>query len=118
MARYGFVALALTFAAGPVAAAPPNSEEQELVQKVNRAISRGVQFLYQEEGGKGNWETAVGEFSGMSGGFTALATLALLNCGEKADEKAIARALDFLRGIPATKTYVVGLTTMVFAEAK
>src|SRR5262245_60415395 len=117
MARLSFATVIVAGCVAPVTAAPP-TEEQELVQKVNRAISRGVQFLYQEEGGKGNWETAVGEFSGMRGGFTALATLALLNCGEKPEEKAIARALDTLRGIPPTKTYVVGLTTMVLAEAR
>jgi hypothetical protein len=116
MARTLFAAVAALVAA-PAVAAPP-TEEQDLVQKVNRSISRGVQFLYQEEGGKGNWETAVGEFSGMKGGFTALATLALLYCGEKPDEKPIARALDFLRSIPPSKTYVVGLTTMALAEAK
>ncbi len=104
MIRLVLVLAVGALAAVPVSAAPP-SEEQELVQKVNRSISRGVQFLYQEEAGKGNWETAVGEFSGMKGGFTALATLALLNCGEKPEEKAISRALDTLRKIPPTKTH-------------
>lgn len=117
MTRFPIAVLAVALLPFPAVSAPP-AEEQELVQKVNRAIARGVQFLYQQEAGKGNWETTVGEISGMNGGFTALAALALLNCGEKPEEKAIARALDTLRSVPPTKTYVVGLTTMVLAEAR
>jgi hypothetical protein len=34
------------------------------------------------------------------------------------DDPAVAKALDYLRGLPPKKTYVVGLQNMVFAEAR
>jgi hypothetical protein len=98
--------------AGPLAAAPPAKAPEPLVERVRLAIDRGVRFLKQEERGRGKWEA-----QGRSGGFTALAVLALLNCGVPADDEVVRRGLNYLRDLPPQDTYVVGLQTMVFAEA-
>jgi hypothetical protein len=107
---------AVTTGVAPAAAA---DAEQEFVKKVNRAIEKGKNFLVQQERGKGNWEGVVlGTLGDQVGGQTALATLALLNAGVKPGEPAVKRAIEFLRDLPPKKTYVVGLTTMVLAEAR
>jgi Domain of unknown function (DUF4159) len=93
--------------------------DTEFVKRVNKAIDNGKRFLLAQEGGRGNWEGVVLEnLANQVGGQTALATLALLNCGVPAEDKAIQRALEFLRNLPREKTYVVALTTMVYAEAR
>lgn len=103
---------------GPAPAAPPKPEE-ELVEKVRKSIDLGVKFLKKQQTPQGTWEGVVLNFlADMDGGATALVTLALLNCGVKHDDPAVARALDYLRGLPPKKTYVAGLQNMVFAEAR
>jgi hypothetical protein len=107
-------ALALA-AAFPV----PAAERKELlVDQVHEAIKNGVQFLRDKERGRGNWE-AVDKVSGLThGGWTCLAILALLNSGEvKRDDPIVQRVLTSLRQLEPAQTYVVGLQTMVFAEA-
>lgn len=102
----------------PPPPAPPRPEE-DLVNKVRDSIRRGVVYLKKQQTAKGDWEGVVLKFlADMEGGATALVTLALLNCGEKPDDPAIAKALDYLRGLPPRKTYVVGLQNMVFAEVR
>lgn len=110
------VAIALLLIAAPASAADADAD---FVNRVNRAIDKGKRFLLEREAGKGNWEGVVLEnLANQVGGQTALATLALLNCGVPAEDKAIQRALEFLRKLPPEKTYVVALTTMVYAEAR
>src|SRR5262245_54827818 len=103
--------------AGPGPALPrPGKSEEELVEKVRKTIERGVSFLKKEQK-QGKWEGIVLNFvADMEGGVTALATLALLNCGEKPESPAVAEAIKYLRTVNPKKTYVVGLQTMVFAE--
>ena len=94
-------------------------QDEELVNKVRDAIKKGVAYLKKQQSPQGNWEGIVLNFlADMEGGATALVTLALLNCGEKPDDPAVARALDYLRSLPPKKTYVVGLQNMVFAEVR
>ena len=102
----------------PAPAGLPKADE-ELVNKVRDAIKNGVRYLKKEQNARGNWEGVVlGIFADMEGGATALVTLALLNCGESPDDPAIAKALQYLRGLPPKKTYVVGLQNLVFLEAR
>jgi hypothetical protein len=104
--------------AGPRPAAPPRAEE-ELVEKVRKAIERGVKNLEKQQFPDGTWEGGwLPILTDMKGGATALVTLALLNCGLKPEDRTVARALDWLRTLPPEKTYVVGLQNMVFAEAR
>lgn len=111
--------LALVLIPTPAPAVPPPGEEDEFVRNVNRAIDRGVQYLKSQHNPKTHWEGFwLNQLGDMNGGVTALAALALLNCGEKPDSKELKAALDYLRSLKPSKTYVVGLSTMVFAEAR
>lgn len=100
---------------GSARAAEPGREP--LVEQVRRAITRGVEYLRSQEQGQGNWEHVERSSIGHRGGHTALAMLALLNCGVKADDPLIQRGLAYLRQLETQQTYVVALQTMVFAEA-
>src|SRR6478752_6660915 len=106
---------------GPGPAPPrPGKVEEELVEKVRKAIDDGVRYLKREQSRtQWNWEGVVlNLLADMEGGVTALVTLALLNCGLKPTEVEIAKAIEYLRTLPPKKTYVVGLQTMVFVEAR
>lgn len=93
--------------------------EEALVGQVNKAIDRGVQYLRQNYQPNSQWEgfwlNALGD---MNGGVTALATLALLNCGVPPEDREVRESLQALRRLENKRTYVVGLSTMVFAEAR
>jgi hypothetical protein len=110
-------ALALAFALTGLAPAPaPDKKQESLADQVGKAIERGVKFLKEQERGKGNWEIDV-DAKLRRGGWTALALLALLNAGESVDDPVIKRGLEYLRTVPPTQTYTVGLQTAVFAKA-
>jgi len=118
MSRTIFVVLALVAALTcphPIRAA--QQDPDDLVERVNKAIDAGVRFLYDQERGNGNWDNIDTLSASNHGGWTALATLALLNAGVKPEEPIIDRALKYLRAIDPSKTYVVGLQIMVYAEA-
>ncbi|HUR53958.1 MAG TPA: DUF4159 domain-containing protein [Gemmataceae bacterium] len=104
----------------PVVAQPaPVAPQDELVEKVRKAIDKGVRFLEKQQSPQGNWEGIVLDFLlDMEGGSTALVTLALLNCGVKPTEKSVKGGLDYLEKLPPKKTYVVGLQTMALAETR
>jgi hypothetical protein len=103
----------------PAPAAPPPKPEEELVEKVRKAIDKGVLFLKKQQSPQGNWEGIVLTFlADMEGGATALVTLALLNCGVKPEDPAVAKALEYLHGLPPRKTYVVALQNLVFLETR
>ena len=113
-----FVAALLCILPGWTQRAAAQAPAREgLVERVNKAIDAGVHFLRDQEKGTGNWDNLQPGSIAMPGGWTALATLALLNSGVKPDEQIIDRALRYLRTIEPTQTYVVSLQTMVFTEA-
>ena len=101
----------------PVTAQQPAKPRELLVDQVRKALDRGVQYLRDQEKGRGNWEDVDQASVIMRGGWTSLAMLALLNAGVKPDDPIIDRGLKYLRTIEPSKTYVVALQTMVFAEA-
>ncbi len=102
-----------------VRAAEPVDPELQEVQRVNKAIDDGVQYLLRTRDAKQHWESYwIEQMTGMDGGITALATLALLNCGVKADDPAVATPIKYLRTLRPQKTYVVGLINLVLQEAK
>ncbi len=109
--------LALLSLATVTTAAPPKAEE-ELVDRVQKSIRLGVDYLAKRQAKDGHWENVATKFLiGQKGGATALVTLALLNCGERPERNPnVARALDYLRKLPPERTYVVGLQNLVFAE--
>src|SRR5262245_12573968 len=88
-------------------AAAPKKPDEELVDRVRDAMTKGVRYLKKKQSKEGHWEDAVLDFLiQMRGGTTALVTLALLNCGEKPDDPAVAKALRYLRELQPDKTYV------------
>jgi hypothetical protein len=89
---------------------------EPLVDQVRKAIDQGITYLKSQEH-NGRWETDGYQLQYQGGG-TALALLALLNAGVKPDEPVIQRGLKYLRDVEPKATYVVGLQTMVFAEAR
>lgn len=97
----------------------PSKVEADVVQRVRTVMDNGVKFLKKQQSPQGTWEgVVIGVLADMEGGQTALATLALLNCGVKSDDPAVKKALDYLASLPPKKTYVVGLSNLVFAEAR
>lgn len=100
----------------PAQAQRPRPKE-ELVDQVKKAIADGITYLRQIEDGKGNWEHTTSIARGQPGGVTALAVVALLNCGVSKDDPLIQRALNYLRTIRPQHSYCVGLQTMAFCLA-
>jgi hypothetical protein len=91
--------------------------DDDLVKRIKRSIDESIDFLRsQQVKANGSWE--VGLSNGFVGGKTALVLLALHNAGVKSNDEAFQAGLKYLRTIPPSKTYVVGLQTMVFALVK
>lgn len=85
---------------------------QELTGKmVKDSIKAGVEFLRTAQRPKGNWPE-VGQYTG---GSTALALLALRNCGVPANDQAVVGGAEYLRQIPNQWTYVVSLKAQALA---
>jgi Domain of unknown function (DUF4159) len=103
-------------AAIPVGAAEPPAREP-LVDQVRKAIEDAKKYLRETQRDKGDWDPDISWERISPQGGTALALLALLVAGEKPDSPTVQRGLEFLRGVPPSHTYTVGLQTMVFAEA-
>jgi Domain of unknown function (DUF4159) len=102
------------WAAAPAQAAP----EEPLVEKVKAAIEKGVRFLEELENGQGSFEHTAVQISGpRPGGVTALAVVALLNCGKGPKDPVVQRCLQYLRGLAPAQSYTVGLQTMAFCLA-
>ncbi len=89
--------------------------DDELVDKVRKAIDEGVAFLKsQQRKADGSWEVGpAGVARSGDGGWTALAMLALFNAGVKPSDDAFQRGLEYLRKLPPDQTYTTGLQTMV-----
>ncbi|MEI8373401.1 MAG: DUF4159 domain-containing protein [Planctomycetota bacterium] len=79
---------------------------------VRNAMNLGIRYLKTSQNPNGTWS----EYSGQTGGITALCTLALLNAGEGPQEPQVKKALDYLRKLRPTTTYVVSLQTMVLCR--
>src|SRR5437879_9891268 len=82
---------------------------EPLVERVRKAIDAGVRYLRDQEKGNGNWEAVDKASVSMRGGWTSLATLALLNAGVSPDDPIIERSLKYLRQVEPNQTYVVSL---------
>ena len=81
--------------------------------QVRDAIRKGVDYLKSRQQSDGSWS----DWHQYSGGVTALCTLALLNAGVPVDDPVVERALNRLRKITPTTTYVASLQAMVFCKA-
>ena len=94
-------------------------------QQVDKAIKRGVEWFYSTQNEKGNWETApaagrdaqkepANPASGQWGGYSSLATYALLDAGESWKDKRVRDALEWLNKAPMTGTYAVAIRSQVW----
>lgn len=110
--RYGL--LLLLVPALFLTTALPVRGDDPLVEKVKTSIRRGKSYLIGKQRDNGSWELNVGDTSNP-GGATSLALLALLTAGHDPKSEVIQKGLKYLREVPPSKTYVVGLQTMVFA---
>ncbi|HEV3145309.1 MAG TPA: DUF4159 domain-containing protein [Gemmataceae bacterium] len=120
MVRNSFLALSLVLVVGAPVLAQENPKEP-LVDQVKSSIDRGVRYLRQQQRPNGSWEGANGLIGGLQftqGGQTCLALLAMLNSGVAPNDPAVQAGLEWLRKLPPQGTYVVGLQTMVLAEAR
>lgn len=82
--------------------------------EVRKAMDLGIRYLQSEQTPNGTWS----EYPGQQGGITALCTLALLNAEENPlDDPTVKKALDYLRKLRPTTTYVISLQTMVLCRA-
>src|SRR4051812_17371691 len=90
------------FSFGALAATP---------QEVDKAIKKGVEFLYSRQNDKGNWDTTISPGpnarkeaskpeSGQFGGFSALAAYALLDAGESWKDKRVREAVEWINKAP------------------
>lgn len=83
-------------------------------QAVLKSIVHGQKALIAQQGENGAWNS-----SDRVVGVTALATLAMLNCGMSSDDAPVSKALGYLRSIQEPDdTYEVSLLLMVYAAAK
>lgn len=100
-----------------VAQAPAARADDELVEKVRKAIDAGVRYLKKQQSPQGNWEgIVIGFLADMEGGSTALVTLALLEAGVPTNDAAVTKAVAHLVKLEPKKTYVVSLQTQVLAR--
>src|SRR5688572_17526529 len=95
-------ALATILAVAPESRAATNAE-------IDAAIARGKKFLYSQMKVKGRWEKDAKRDPKQSGhqwekmqgdsfgGYTAIATYALLACGESPQKEEMKAAIDFLQ---------------------
>jgi hypothetical protein len=111
-AKWVATVLIVAIVAGEPASAQPPAGPLDAAQVLN-SIDRGIGYLKREQSPRGHWA----EMPGYTGGVSALVTLSLLNAGVPADDPAIVRSLDYLRGLELERTYVVALQTMVFCAA-
>src|SRR5437867_1577575 len=110
------LAAALLLAAGPTQAATP--------AEVEAAIAKGKKFLYSVQRPEGRWEPDPARkgnkedhehMQGQTwGGFTAIATYALLASGESPQDPRLIKAVQFLRGADITGVYALGLRCQVW----
>lgn len=95
-------------------AASFSSLRSQTADQVNRSIDNGIAYLKSRQLANGSWL----EEPTYPGGVTALVTLTLLSCDVPPDSPVIQRALDYMRRINPSDTYVVSLMAMAFAEAQ
>lgn len=77
--------------------------------QIDQALQRGVAHLKSTQGADGSWD-----YAGHIEGATALAALALLECGEKASDPAIQKAAQFVRAKASACTQTYSIALIVF----
>ena len=104
----GFVALLVGLQVAVLPAQGAITEDQ-----VNRAIDLGRAYLRSNQQQRGTWVAGDLPVDGV----TALAVLALLNCGDDPGDSHLQLSLEYLRNQRPTMTYTLALQTMVLCRA-
>ncbi len=107
------VCLALLLRAGAVRGEQAFSDEA-----VERAIAKGVRFLWSRQQKNGSWKTEdVHGRKPWTVGPTAICTYALLESGVKPTDRRMARALRFLEKTQTDATYGLAFRALAYAAA-
>ncbi|MBN2446230.1 MAG: DUF4159 domain-containing protein [Phycisphaerae bacterium] len=102
------ICLALTL----VPSLPPRAAADVTSVQVQTALRKGVAAIKTRQGADGMWPEM-----GTAGGYTCLATLALLEAGESPNSAPVASGLLIVSRLPDQRTYIVGLKCMVLSAA-
>ncbi|MHC4599651.1 MAG: hypothetical protein ACYS47_11650, partial [Planctomycetota bacterium] len=89
--------------------------DDALLKKVDRAVARGLEFLFHKQATDGSWRGVWAEYKPPDQypvGETALALLALLRTGVDRRDERIARGFDWLRKQPVKKNYEAAVILM------
>ena len=112
----------VALAAALLLLAPVTGLSQELTSEaVLKSIQRGRRYLISQQQADGSWSRS---YRGAPVGITSLALLALINSGLTADDAAVARGLEYLRGLPADQpaatyqTYETAVMISALAAAR
>jgi hypothetical protein len=106
--------LCAMFPALVVMGVPRSARAEVTAAQVNAAIDSGVAYLEKQQRPDGRWT----DYESEPGGITALATLALLNCGRTTQDESVKKALAYLERLPdPDHTYSSSLMIMAFAQA-
>ena len=100
-----------------VAPAAAQAKKEALAERVKRSIDKSIEYLRANQRANGSFETDLAA-ANIHGGWTALASLALLNAGVSPKDPAMTKSLEFLRKLDTSSVYVKSLQTMVFVEAR
>ncbi|MDA0658736.1 MAG: DUF4159 domain-containing protein [Planctomycetota bacterium] len=93
------------------------ADDQLSPEKVRIAIQRGAGYLLSIQKNDGSWRDY--ERTNQPGGATALAALALMSSGYTPRDRAVTKALDFLRETdPESQTYALALHILVYCAAE
>jgi hypothetical protein len=92
-------------------------------EEINKAIKKGVDFLYSQQSDNGDWDAILkpneqGKWSGdvkQACGPTALAVYALLTAGESPKDPRIVKAYDYLKRTQTGGTYAIGFRANAYA---
>ncbi len=111
--RGSWLVVVVGLIAGVAAGTPATGRADVTSAEVNRALEEGVIAIKQRCRADGSWP----EYRRYTGGYTCLASLALLEAGESPKSPLLAAALERVRAVPNERTYVVGLKLMALAAA-
>jgi len=106
------------------AAPREKAEEKVTPEQIDAAIQKGVAYIYSQQKPDGRWEE-MDHRTGIAhdwektqgdtfGGFSALATYALLTADEKPDDKRVVSAISFLKKADVIGIYSLGLRAQVW----
>jgi hypothetical protein len=87
-------------------------------QAVERAIGRGVKFLWSKQRKDGSWEEKdVASHGPYRVGPTAICAYALLESGVKPSDRRMAKTMSYLARTRADRTYCLGFRALAYAAA-